>query len=501
MRTIKKYIMVALAASFSLSCSKDLGNYDYREINKVTIENFDTTSGYTAYFGDSLIVAPSLAESIKEAGGNSYSYQWALDRNNDQTPDSVLSSSKTLRIKIGIAPGNYSLQYRVKDLNTGVEVHSKTTLTVTTEVYEGFLVLNEVAGKSRLDMLSYSRATQKFSQFTDVLAKMGSRLPEQGKPYQVYCAETAFSGGGTADTYRIYLMTETGTSRIHSETFDYLPTYDIRYEMLGNVPAGFKANAMNGATQFIFTNLFLMANDNIYVRAFLSSSAWPYVPVNTYSSGQTPFPVAPYVATDGNAFVMYNKSKRKFVSTSAITNVTVSDVPDGLNYPSGNDLLYMERNYSGNAYAVLKNPQTSKIYMLRFAVGGASSYYQEMTGTDIALASHYAVSPDLGYLFYSVGGKLYEYDLSLRTSKLMLDKGDSEITYLAFPSFFNRASNATYGGWAKLLNVGSYSPAAPATSGVLERYAVPTVNADLVLADRWTGFGKIASISYRERLR
>lgn len=500
MKTIIKYFLLACTAGGFLACSKDEGNYEYHDINQVSIENFDTAAGYTVYFGDSLIVSPTLAESVqKEAPGHQYSYEWAFDLNNDQTPDSVISTAKALRIKIGIAPGSYSLQYRVTDLGTGVQFHTKTTLQVSTAVYEGYMVLSDVDGKGRLDMLSYDKTKSSFTQYTDVLTKMGSHLPPMGKPYQVYCAETAFAGGGTAETYRIYLLTETGTSRIHSETFDYLPAYDIRYEMVGAVPAGFKADAMSGGTQFIFTNLFLMANNNLYVRAFLSSSAWPYVPVNTYSSGGAPFPVAPYVATDGNAFVLYNKSKRKFVSTSSITNVTVADVPDALNYPTGNDLLYMERNYSGSAYAVMKDPSSAKRYMLRFQVGAASTYYQELTGTDIDKATAYAVSPDLGYLFYSVGGKLYEYDLSLRTSKLMLDKGAASITYLAFQNFYNRTSNVNYGNWAKRLTVGSYTTGNSAGGGTLEQFTVPTVNGDLVLTNSWSGFGKIASVSYRER--
>ncbi|MCD0490529.1 hypothetical protein LPB86_19980 [Pedobacter sp. MC2016-14] len=502
MNTILKYCMLAFCAGTLFSCSKDLGNYEYHEINKVTFSGLDTIAGYTAYFGDSVIIAPNVEETIKSnTPASQYRYEWSFDLDNNQTPDSIISTSKVLRIKVGVAPGSYGLQYRVKDLNTGVQRHIKTTLRVVTEVYEGFMVLNDVNGKSRLDMLSYSKAQNSFTQFTDVLTKMGSHLPEQGKPLQVFCTETALSSGGNVDAYHIYLLSETGTNRIHSETFDYLPTYNIRYEMIGALPANFKPQLIVGGVQFIFMNLFMVANDNLYIRAYISSSAWPYVPVNTYSAGQAPFPVAPFVATNGIATVMYNKSARRFVISSSNTSVTMSNVPDASNYPTGNDMLYMERNYSGNAHAVLKNPVTSKISILRFTVGGAALYYDEIMGTDIDKATHYAVSPDLGYLFYSVGGKVYEYDLSLKTSKLMVDKGTGEITYLAFQNFYNR-NIAAYANFAKQLTVGSFNSAGvAASSGTLERYTVPPVNGDLVLVDRRTGFGKITSVSYRERTR
>lgn len=501
MKTIIKYFLLVCTAGCFLACSKDIGNYEYQEINSVSIENFNTTTGYVVYFADSLVIAPTLTESIEKASpGHQYSYQWAFDLNNDLTPDSVISTEKVLRVKIGTAPGNYGLQYRVTDLETGVTFHVKTTLQVSTEVYEGYMVLNDVAGKGRLDMLSYDKTKSSFTQYTDVLKKMGSRLPEMGKPYQVYCAETVPSLQ-TAETYRIYLFSETGTYRIHSETFDYLPAYNIRYEMLGSVPADFKADAITGGTQFIFTNLFLMANNNVYIRAFIASSAWPYVPVNTYSAGGTPFPAAPYVVTDGGgAFVIYNTSARKFATSSSISNVSVTDIPASLNYPTGKDLLYMDRNYSGNAYAVLKDPASVKRYLLRFVIGAAPTYYEEILGTDIDKATHYAVSPDLGYLFYSVGGKVYEYDLSLKTSKLMLDKGTSEITYLAFQNFFRTGfSYPNYTNWRNLLTVGAYNASDVSGGGTLQQFTVPTVNGDLVQVNSWSGFGKITSVSYRER--
>ncbi|HEY0175237.1 MAG TPA: hypothetical protein VGC08_02600, partial [Pedobacter sp.] len=107
-----------------------------------------------------------------------------------------------------------------------------------------------------------------------------------------------------------------------------------------------------------------------------------------------------------------------------------------------------------------------------------------------------------GYLFYSVGGKVYEYDPGIQKSFLMVDKGTSQISYLNFQTFYNRLVPATaiYKTWANYLTVGSYDPAGTTgKNGTMELYTVPQVNGQIVRVNSWTGFGKIVSVSYRER--
>jgi hypothetical protein len=167
---------------------------------------------------------------------------------------------------------------------------------------------------------------------------------------------------------------------------------------------------------------------------------------------------------------------------------------------------YPEAGQTKTTYAILKDPVTSKYYMLRFVLGAAQNYFQEITGTDITNATNFAVSPDLGYLFYSVGSKVYEYDLSLQQSFLMLDKGNAQVSYLSFLHIYDRyglagmTKNANYFSWSTQLTVGSYDPSGTAGSnGTLEQYTVEPVNGQIQRTVQWTGFGKIVSIGYRSR--
>jgi hypothetical protein len=279
--------------------------------------------------------------------------------------------------------------------------------------------------------------------------------------------------------------------------------------MLGDVPEDFAAQRLTGQ----FTNLFnpgylMYANGNMYSYSVTAGYLFKYIPVNTYSVGGTPFRVSKYSATNGSVVLMYDMDARQFVQQTSFSRATVTKVSDGYLYPAGYDLVYMEKDYNNRVLAILKDPATSRHYILRIRLNTAFSensgdYFREITAPGIANAANFTMSPELGYLFYSIGGKVYEYDPSLNTSILMADKGTQEISYLGFQYFYNRllaTANRNYQSWANWLVVGSYNPSGTSgNNGSLELYSVPPVNGQIVKKNSWTGFGKIVSVSYRER--
>ncbi len=497
MKQIQYLVIMMVLCIAAVSCYKDKGNYNYHPINELSFLNFDTTNGYSVEFGQPLTVSPQIKGTLDTSGAQkSYSYEWSLYFN---SKDSVISTDKILNVKLQEPPGNYTLQLIVTDKTTGVQYAIRTQLLIITEIFEGFLVLNEVSGKSRLDMITYNRTDNTYKQHTDILTEMGSQLPVQGKPIQVFCMESEYFAK-TPDSYLIYLVTETGTYRLNPETFGYIDQYNFRNEITGQIPADFMPLNLSGGIQYGITPMmFLSEGANIYKRGF-EYPTFPYVPINIYAGAATPFKAFPIVPMYYLYATIYNMDKRTFTSFS-LSGVNVTDMAPASGFPVGRDMVYMEGKLNGNAYAVMKDPGTTTYYMVRFSpFMKLVSYNEQITGTDIDKAEHFAVSPDLGYLFYSVGGKVYEYDPFLKTSFLMLDKGSARITYLSFQSFFASASFTKYADWSKLLNVGTYDPSgAEGSNGTLEQYSVPPINAALTRTNVWTGLGKITSVTYRER--
>lgn len=507
---MRKIICILITSLALASCYKDIGNYSYHDINKVTFGNFDTIAGYTTFFNDTFKLSPNLLSTQNKTNDSDYTYKWTYRPTSvlSAAADSLLSTSRNLNKLITLAPGSYTLMYKVTDKTTGVEFHVKTTMVVSTAVYEGFLVLNDVSGKSRLDMLSFNKSKSAFTQYTDVLQKQGSTVPMDGQPYQLLCMNYVRTGL-VPQNYAIFIATSNTTNRINQETFTWDPTYNIRYLTVGNPPQNFTAQHFTGA--YINTNssttMYMYAGDgNMYCYSTNAGYAFRYEPLNVYSTGGAPFKTTPWVATDGSSAVFYDADGRNFVVAANVSAAFVQKPTVNLNYPTGYDLLWMDCNYYPEAgqvkrtYAVLKDPATGKIYLLRFTLGAAQDYFQEITGTDIATASLFTVSPDYGYLFYSAGGRVYEYDLSLKQSFLMVDKGSAQISYLNFPHIFDRYNNANYVNWTKQLAVGSYDPVGPyGANGTLEQYTIQPVNGQITLGNSWSGFGKIVSLAYRAR--
>lgn len=497
------YILLLIQCWFIASCYKDKGNYEYQDINEISFARFDTVNGYTSNFGATLHITPELI-GTKVSPGQSpqYSYEWSIA--GQYQNDRILSTEKDLNIEVNELPGAYTLKYRVTDKNTGVLFHIKTTLFVKTEVFEGYMVLSEVNGKSRLDMITYDNLTATFKPIYDVLQKMNSSLPEQGQPYQVVCTKTRSPFNYSDTSYAIYLVTASGTNRIHPETFDSNPMYNIRYEIVGDISPDFKANAIVVDPGF-FPAMYLYAENNVHI--WTSNAGFYGLPVNRYV-GKELFKASPYIAGNGDwtSVTMFDMDKRSFAwlpshTQTAAVEVPKASQPGDIDYPTGKDLLYMARNASNYLYAITKDPSGNNCYLTKFMSGSLPTYSRLITGTDIHKATHFAISNNPEYLFYSVGGKVYEYDLYLQTSKLMLDKGNAAISYLSFEIF--TASDAfpgTYGQWARWLTVGHYDPAGTTGSnGTLEQYQVVDANEPLILKKKWDGFGKIASVSYRER--
>jgi hypothetical protein len=84
----------------------------------------------------------------------------------------------------------------------------------------------------------------------------------------------------------------------------------------------------------------------------------------------------------------------------------------------------------------------------------------------------------------------------------MQDYGNKKITILKFHAFQSNNYNTPATGYQKLRNkliVATYDPAQPNTSGIVDLWTVPVLNAALQSFGSISGFGKIQSLTYRER--
>lgn len=477
-------------------CVSDEGNYDYNAVNEPVVTGVEEE--YTAYTGDYFKLEPTVKPTQDDGTDpNRYEYRWvAVD------PSKLVSESRTTIAVtknfdgiLKLPPAKYKVYYFIKDKVTGVDWQEALfTLNVVSSIYEGWLVIGDADGKARLDMVSIIPNVATPRIINDVLNASGSALKLSGKAVDVDCVQQAITN---TNTYGIYVTaSESGTARIDPDSFGWTQSQNIAYETVGGAfPTNFGVDFMKspgGGTNFLYSK----GNIYCYFRTYQIKYGLPQNKVDTETKD---FYAAPFIAENSGSTgtpIFYDQDARRFIRYS-MTKSTCSIMPPVtpsetvLDWNNTNcDLMYMTTSaYNmGENFAVLKNITTGKIHLLRFTTILGQSYYKEiLNAPEIDKATKFAVSPDSGYLFYAVGGKLYEYDSGIQSAKLMLNKGSEEITYIGFHS---RAAKIL----TNKLTVGSYG-----STGKLEIFGVPPVNGDLELLNSYSGLCKIVDVAYRTR--
>ncbi|WP_164972811.1 PKD-like family lipoprotein [Lacibacter luteus] len=149
---IHQLFTILLTAVVVTGCYKDKGNYDYKELNKVTIEA-DVTGAVSVLLQDTLTINTTITETIPSTGG--YDYEWVLYQNiGAPITRWALATTKNLKAQITQTPGTYKLDYFMKDKASGISYLKSFTINIVGKFNEGWLVIEEEGGACDLSMIA-----------------------------------------------------------------------------------------------------------------------------------------------------------------------------------------------------------------------------------------------------------------------------------------------------------------------------------------------------------
>ncbi|MCA5005639.1 PKD-like family lipoprotein [Sphingobacterium bovistauri] len=502
MKILKYCSFLLLAIAFSVSytsCIKDTGNYTYSEINRLEeITNMPDT--LTAFYGSQFKFSPDVKFNKDQNFDQSkYDYEWSYIGPNGLggTKLFIFNENKDVdMIVTSIVAGTYQAYFSVTDKETGVKFRTPFRLIIKDEFNEGWIMMNEANGKPRIDMLSLNSEGNAVL-VLDLLSKVGSDLELKGKPEMIYNYPTGLLIGPDKISHGLYVGTDEMTTKIEPNTFKWTPTMGLQHEMFGEYPTGFYASIIKQKSTW---SAYLIGKGDAYYYDRVMNIYFS-APINYINEERVEFEVAPFVYAPTGVF--YDITNRRFVKhTGAASSSTVIPDPSDnklFSFKTGMDLKYMKgvSFNGGEIFSILKSPNSDLYYLARFnARSNAQTYYAEILNNDIKNAEFFEVNPEFGYIFYAVGGKLYQYDMIYKTTKLMIDIGNNRISYLRFYEFINTNK---YKDGNKLM-LGFYDPnISNGTEGRLNIYTVPGLNGDLVLNKSYSGFGRIKDLTYRER--
>jgi len=129
----------------SVSCSKDLGNYDYIEPEEPVVTNLDSV--YRVYVGDRLVVNPTVTFS----NAANLSYEWKISIPGEMREDYYEGSK--LDIFFGLETQRYSARFTVVDNNSGMKYFYPFTIIGQAAFSEGIVLLTANSGKAEISFI------------------------------------------------------------------------------------------------------------------------------------------------------------------------------------------------------------------------------------------------------------------------------------------------------------------------------------------------------------
>ncbi len=498
------------------SCHKDLGNYDYKEINEIEISDIPDQINVLSNV-DTLVIKPKVVSKTEgEIASNNEHYQFTYaisgeletGEMNYHAIDSTYP--KDLNYVIKLEPKVYDINFIVTDKRTGVQTLKPFKLNVTSAVTEGWMVLSNEGPNQRvrLDMLSVISPTRTV-QATDLGNLIG--LPPITKGHTLSYVYSNFI------TAKISILTASdGCYNLNHKDLLTGPANHMKFEF-GNV----NANGMPQVMQRTATNYYLTVDGigDAYSQYYNVAGPIFEFPVNnTQGDKKSAFKVSRFIVADpkpsggSNSIIGYDISNKRFVDWSSGRRdrmLPMENPTDKLfDYATGKNLVVMDASLYGNstAYAILEKDGAYSLYGMRFIRANPvgrfeQSNYDVLTAPEIANATTFAFHSTLPYMFYAAGSKLYQYDIVTKQTKLMKDFGAQVITKLKFNIFKFTIRNRPkeYYDQQYDLIVALNDDKLPANaSATLQFYSVPPLNADLTLIKEYKGFAKIADVTYKE---
>lgn len=142
---IKNIILSIIAFGSLFSCYKDLGNYEYKDINEITVSGIE--ANYAVDADDSLNIYPSMVGTMY-SDTSKFSYEWEVGRR-------IIANTFNLKYVVNLLPETFSARFIVTDKVTEHKNYHRFTIRVSSST-AGDLIVVLSKYQSRAE-LSYYR--------------------------------------------------------------------------------------------------------------------------------------------------------------------------------------------------------------------------------------------------------------------------------------------------------------------------------------------------------
>lgn len=514
-----KYVLHIFLIVSATACYKDLGNYDYSELNNVNVEGILSNQWYEKYtYVDTLKIEPQI--SLAFGGSQDHlKYEWILIPQmagyvKDSIPYDIQRSAyiigkeKNLSYPLTERAGEYAGFFYVKDTLSGISYKTDFYLRLRTAVSEGWMLLCEENEKARLDMISSISATENLVSH-NIWKNCDFSL---GKPYKLTYNHNIWKSSRL-------VWCEKGTYCLDNQNLWPSEANNLIWQFAESPN---KIGIVNGAIPMNSTptNEILISSDSdLYIRDVHSiaiGGVFDY-PRNREKNGNTYFKVSPHIGfkkfwkwPTTTAVILYDETNRRFMSLESNQEFPseLSFIGGGVEYSAntGKDLIHMEGNMEGYIFAVLQKPGTQNYDIYGMIVHPdckiERSHYIRLKPANTDKITLFAFHPIYRFLFYATDrGDIYQFNMNTpeqEARKILSFPGE----HISVIKFQLPVPYIMYEAWEKerwywLYVAGYDTNKAENESGTMRMFDFPEVSSTPVKKYEFTNLGKIIDISYR----
>ncbi len=440
---MKKILYILLATIFITSCYKDKGNYNYTEIDDITIDNVPNNIGDLILFEDTIRINPNVGPKA-DFDANNFEYKWLKKEGFGSSAKLVVISENLELVYPVIESGNIMLMLEVKHKQTGIAKRITITANGTSKMSNGIYLLKETTeGNTEIDMISFNNQSGEVNLFSNLLTPLlGDGL--EGNPitidYWGYRVED-FENARLVAVPAIRVASKNDLVIINTDEFKVLAGFEDMF--VGDIPQERNIQAL----KTIGKAAILINNNKVHCcKSYYNELVNGEFKEQGYNRYQAPlegdYSMSSYVTWPPRGegpFLCYDMNSGLFKkideSYSEPMNINNKDFQKDFK----SDLLFMEHIgtgiYGTNTYALMKKRSyPDSLLLIDMETSSLVNSYVKLMKKDVLMAEDYLIDNASIWcvhqyhriIYFAVDDKVYKYDTGNRTEELLLDfKGET----------------------------------------------------------------------------
>lgn len=405
MKLFTSLSIAILAVALFQGCIKDKGNYQYREINELSIKN-SLPDTFTVLIQDTLRIDLEMEQSLPNKNG--LSYDWVMYPGVGSEFRIHIGDASKVRFYITEEPKVYDLDLFVTDNDNNVSFYKKFYVKVTSIYNQGWLVMEEENGHNDIAIIKPDNVVEHnlYSR-----SNGGAYLPSGDGMVRVFSRRTE---------QVIYFLSENNGIQVSPGNFVRNSTLKDWF-FLDPGPVKPLEIFTQGTEEHFLTREKAYGNN-------LNSPA-PYK-FGLATPGD--YFLAPYQISTSGMFVFYDTLARRFwfrapgngdFPLSVLSSQNNNNAPWNMNN-IGRRLLYANMSTGNTGWtALFESLQRDSMFIVRGQAAGSSSYIQTVdtlaSGLPMQTAGRYLAARLVPHIYYAVGNQLYLYDIPAKAARLV----------------------------------------------------------------------------------